>query len=197
MKKTFFFGGSFDPPHSGHLGAANGALKTGRAEHILWAPAFAPPHKTGWERAPFADRLAMVRMLTAGDARHEPCDFEWRLRRTPSYTLDVLRLLRRERPELTGLLIGADSLLELHTWHKPEALIAEFEILTYPRNGYSTTTEALARHWPPETVKKLLAGLLPGNFFDVSSTRLRRDGETPDAPAVREYCRRHALYGVR
>ena len=63
MVPTAFYGGSFDPPHLGHLGIAKQALASGKTARVLFVPAFDPPHKSGGKRAPFADRLAMTRLL--------------------------------------------------------------------------------------------------------------------------------------
>ena len=98
MTATAFYGGSFDPPHKGHLGIALGALKSGRTRRVLFAPAYDPPHKHGKKRAPFADRLAMVKLLIAGHPGLEACDIESRLALHPSYTIEVLAALERERP---------------------------------------------------------------------------------------------------
>ena len=132
-------------------------------------------------------------------------DIEARLARNPSYTIDVLAALCREEPETQfQLLIGGDSLRELHTWRRAGELAQKFEILTYPRAGETPDEAELARHWPPETAKKLARGILPGKFFEISSTNLRNlvanqagtghimQQEVPDALA--EYIRSHQFY---
>jgi len=204
---TTFYGGSFDPPHSGHLGIALSALDSGRTNRVLFAPAFDPPHKSGHCRAPFADRLAMVKLLIGNRPGLEACDIEERLALSPSYTCEVLAALRRERPgERIQLLIGGDSLLALHTWGHAEELVGEYEILTYPRRGETPDAAALALHWPPRTVRKLLAGLLPGEFFEISSTNIRNGVAKQDkmrhinseaTERVEEYIRQHHLYEKR
>lgn len=204
MTATAFYGGSFDPPHSGHLGIALSALASGRTDRVLLAPAFDPPHKPGHSRAPFADRLAMVKLLIDGHPGLEACDIEERLALSPSYTCEVLAALRRERPgERLQLLIGGDSLLALHTWGRAAELVEEYEILTYPRRGETPDAAVLGRHWPPQTVQKLLAGLLPGEFFEISSTNIRNGVAKQDKMShinsgtikrVEEYIRQHHLY---
>lgn len=204
---TTFYGGSFDPPHSGHLGIALSALDSGRTDRVLFAPAFDPPHKPGRSRAAFADRLAMVELLIDGLPDLEASDIEERLALNPSYTCEVLAALRRERPdERIQLLIGGDSLLALHTWGRAEELVEEYEILTYPRRGETPDAAALSCHWPPRTVRKLLAGLLPGEFFEISSTNIRNSVAKQDETGhinsgaterVEEYIRQHHLYETR
>ncbi|MBQ9755182.1 MAG: nicotinate (nicotinamide) nucleotide adenylyltransferase [Lentisphaeria bacterium] len=200
---TVFFGGSFDPPHAGHLGVAQGALLSGRCNRIMWAPAFLPPHKLNGRRESFFHRYNMTRLLTAGLERHIVSDLEYRRRREPSYTFDILEDLNSTGEEKFQLLIGADSLLELHRWHRAQELAARFEVLTYPRPGYDVTLEVLKEHFPLESAEKLFAGCLDGKFFEISSTNLRFSMEksanwdniismTP--VPVAEYCRRHGLY---
>lgn len=199
-----FFGGSFDPPHLGHLGVALAAAASGRTDRVLLAPAYLPPHKAGRRRAPYADRLEMVRLLAGSRPALEPCDIEGRLRLVPSYTFDVLEALSRERPgNRIQLLIGGDSLMTLHEWYRAGELAERYEILTYPRPGFAPSEAALSRFWPAETVRKLLAGILPGSFFEISSTNVRIsmakarkmehiNHEVPEV--IEEYIRRRHLY---
>ena len=204
-----FFGGSFDPPHSGHLGAAEGALRSGLCRRVVWVPAWSQPHKQGKKMAPFSHRLAMVNLLIRGRDFMSSSDIEARLRLQPSYTIDVLRHFAAELPpeEVPALLIGADSLLELHTWHRAEELARSYRILTYPRPGYDVSREILARNWDGKTVEKLFSGVIGGAFFEISSSEIRKsmakirnrshiieeDGCSLSG-AVRDYCREHALY---
>jgi len=204
MTATAFYGGSFDPPHLGHLGIAQSALDSGRTDRVLLAPAFDPPHKPGRCRASFPDRLAMVRLLVAGHPGLEVCDIEGRLALAPSYTCDVLNALERERPgEHIQLLIGGDSLLALHTWGHAKELAERYEILTYPRRGKTPDAAALSRFWPPDIAGKLLSGVLPGDFFEISSTKIRnsvakqrqmRHINSGTTERVEEYIRKHHLY---
>ena len=201
--RTAFFGGSFDPPHLGHLGVAEGALRSGRCDRIMWVPAFMPPHKLDRERQSFDHRYNMVKLLTAGRDGHIVSDIEYRRRRIPSYTFDLLEDLNRSGEERFQLLIGADSLLELHTWHRAQELAERFELLVYPRPECTVTMEKLLEHFFPPAAEKLFKSLLNGEFFEISSTLLRFSMEksanwdniismTPGP--VAEYCRRHGLY---
>jgi nicotinate-nucleotide adenylyltransferase len=208
-KITAFFGGSFDPPHLGHLGVARGALRSGACGRIVWVPAWSQPHKQGANTASFAHRLAMTELLIRTETGMTASDIEARLHLQPSYTVDVLKHFARELPpdEEPALLIGADSLLSLHTWHRAEELAGTYRILTYPRPGCAISEEILARSWSEKNAEKLLSGVLEGVFFEISSTEVRNsmaktenrshiikaDG-CPLSAAVREYCEKHALY---
>ena len=172
QKRTAFFGGSFDPPHLGHLAVASAALRSGFCGHVTWVPAFAPPHKN-IRGASFADRFRMVELTISGRDGMSADRIEDELRLNPSYTFDVLQAWVSRHGEMPELLIGADSLLELHSWHRAAELVAACRIITYPRDGAAVTAEALSRHWPRETVERLLAGVIPGDFFEISSSELK------------------------
>lgn len=203
--KTLFFGGSFDPPHYGHLGVALGALYSGRCQMAVLVPAWLPPHKTGRRRAEYIHRLEMVKLLIAGQKGLAVSDIEGRLKLEPSYSIDVLRAWENEQGEKPTMLIGGDSLLALHTWHNAVELVKEFEILTYPRKGFEIERNFLRTHWSEELTEKLLSGVIPGKFFAISSTEIKKSleknglrgniivpAEIP--PAVREYMEKNNLY---
>ena len=171
---TAFFGGSFDPPHPGHFGVASGALDSGRCDTVLWVPAYAPPHKQGSERAAFEKRFEMVSNLISGCHGMQISDIERRLALEPSYTIDILEHLQNEIPDKLALLIGEDSLAQLHTWHRAHDLVQHYEILTYPRNGIQADETYLRLYWDREECQKLLSGKLDGKFFEISSTEIRK-----------------------
>lgn len=205
MEPVAFFGGSFDPPHLGHMAVAEGALRSGICRHVAWVPAYAPPHKCG-SGSPFADRLAMTEAAIAGHDGMSANRIEAELQLNPSYTFEVLAAWERRFGAPPALLIGADSLRELHTWHRAAELVERYSIMTYPRGGKPVTKEELAEHWSGQTVQKLLAGVLAGDFFEISSSelknRMEKFTEAGDimylkdclAPGVCDYIVRHGLY---
>jgi nicotinate-nucleotide adenylyltransferase len=118
-KRIAFFGGSFDPPHLGHLAVARAARSALGLDRVLFAPVGAQPLKPNGSTAPFGDRLAMTELAIAG----EP-DFSISLADAPTeggqpnYTLDTLRGLRAQlQPEgELFCLMGADSFINLRKW---------------------------------------------------------------------------------
>lgn len=115
---TAVFGGSFDPPHVGHLLAMTAVLSLGRADEILMIPCVA--HPFGKATAPFEDRMAMCRLVAAEDAagRIAVSDIE-RRRGLSGRTLDTLKAVGQERPDRElRLLVGADILEEKDRWYK-------------------------------------------------------------------------------
>lgn len=198
-----YFGGAFDPPHAGHLAEARAALACGAAERVWLAPSFAPPHKPQGGTAPFADRAAMLKLLVADEPDMEVAEIERELALSPSYTFSVLLELERRRPaDRFILLVGGDSLRDLHRWYRGRELAERFEVWTYPRPGAEITADALAANWPRETAEKLAARQLAGELSGASSSAIRAAlavGREPDglAAPVLAYIRENHLYGGR
>ncbi|MCU0612236.1 MAG: nicotinate-nucleotide adenylyltransferase [Candidatus Eisenbacteria bacterium] len=128
------FGGTFDPPHIGHLIIAQEALEQARLDCVVFIPAMVPPHKRDARVSPFPLRLAMVHAATSTNPRFSVSDIEATLP-PPSFTVDTLRALRRAEPEWRDLhlIIGSDSLLELPTWRMPEEVLRMARLVVYPR----------------------------------------------------------------
>lgn len=117
--RAAFFGGSFDPPHLGHLAVARAARDALRLDTVLFAPVGAQPLKPLGSTAPFADRLAMTRLAIAGEPGFAISLVDApQPNGAPNYTVDTLRSLRRELPPGSELfcLMGADSFLGLCRW---------------------------------------------------------------------------------
>ena len=172
--RTAFFGGTFDPPHNGHLELARHILKSGRTDRILFVPAYDPPHKLEKKISPFADRVAMLEMLLKDEPAMLISDIESRAKLTPSYSYKIMKLLEKEFPgDTLQVLIGGDSLEALHTWYKARPLAAEYEIICYPRKGYGFDQKKMREHWNDKEIDILSRSLLQMPFFDVSSTAVR------------------------
>lgn len=129
------FGGSFDPPHVGHLIAADDAAAALGLTRILFVPAGKHPLKGDDVEAPADLRLAMVHAATRGCGRFVVDDREIR-RRGPSYTADTLNELASEHKgaELF-LLVGSDILKELDRWHRVDEIRRQAQIVVMSRAG--------------------------------------------------------------
>jgi len=116
------FGGTFDPPHLGHLALAEWARESLALDRVLFVPAGAPPHKQA-PRAAVATRVALVRAAVRGNPAFGVCTLEAR-RAGPSYTVDTLRALAGEHPgaEL-WLLVGADMFETMSTWRDIRGIV--------------------------------------------------------------------------
>jgi len=183
------FGGTFDPPHLGHLVVASDACEALGLGRVLWIPSAVPPHKLRTVQAPAHARLEMVRAAIGGDPRFEADDVELR-REGPSYTVDTLRELAARHPgdELV-LLIGADNLREIPGWREPREILRLARVAVLSRDGAGV---------PPDS--PIPATSVAVTRVDVSATEVRRRaaaGETirylvPDA--VRALVERRGLY---
>ena len=198
--KIVFFGGTFDPPHEGHLALADAVLEKGIADHVMFVPAWIPPHKILKGRVPYADRLRMME-LAAGEKKNMSVSGLEGERGGVSYTIDSLESLSSAHPEHEYiLLIGGDSLAQLHTWHRAKELAERCPIIYCPRPGTTPDLDELLKHWPQEIAEKLLSGAIANlPLSDLASTEIRRklaEGEFPSGipEQVADYIRQRRFY---
>ena len=170
-----FFGGTFDPPHDGHLELARHILRIGKTDKILIVPAYDPPHKPEEKISSYEDRYEMLKMLVESEPDIVVSDIEYRAQLKPSYSYKILNLLAKRFPEdKVQLIIGGDSLVTLNTWYKAHEIVAEYEILCYPRKGFEYDENSLGLHWNEKEIDILLKSSLQMPFFDISSTSVRK-----------------------
>lgn len=202
MAKILLFGGTFDPVHNGHLQTARAALETLRADRVMFIPANTSPHKLSTPNVASTpqQRLAMLRLAAGDDSTMDVSDIELQ-RPPPSFMIDTLAILRRDRPgDIFTLLIGADQLAALHTWKEINTILETTPIAVLPRPGF-TALLAAPENIPAHLWKKVISGILDIPQHDISATtvrqRLRRDlpleKQIPDS--VLKYIRQYALYG--
>jgi nicotinate-nucleotide adenylyltransferase len=140
-----FFGGSFDPPHLGHLAVARAAAKTFALDRVLFAPTAHQPLKPDGAVASFQDRLAMVSLLCELEPRNaraqfEPSSLDAPLPDgSPNYTVNTLSALRAmcAVEDTVFVLIGADAFLGLPRWRSSETLLDLAEWIVVSRPGVS------------------------------------------------------------
>ena len=203
--KIGIFGGTFNPPHLGHITAAREAFALLSLDRLLLIPVGLPPHKELPAGSPTAaQRLEMTRLAAEatelGD-RVEVLDLELR-REGRSFTSDTLEALKAQYPEdELWLLMGTDMFLSLQTWHEPERVLSLVNIAAFGRRAADTESsfavqrEYLCRTWPQANIRTLsISGVV-----EVSSTELREklkagQGSELLAPAVYGYILREGLY---
>lgn len=191
-------GGTYDPPHFGHLAAAEEARHRLGLRRVLWVPAGSPPHKAKQGVTPAHHRVAMLRLAVSGNPVFEVSEIEQQ-RAGPSYTVDTLALLRAEHPahELVFLL-GSDEFAVLRTWREAHVLPELARLGVMVRAGVRLDAERVEEELP--SVRSRYE-LVPVPDLPISSAGLRariRSGLpirylVPDA--VREYIEREGLYG--
>jgi nicotinate-nucleotide adenylyltransferase len=161
-------GGSFNPPHLGHLVIASDAWAQLGLDRVLFVPAADPPHKRLAGGLPVAARVRMVAAAIVGDARFALSTVE--VHDGLRYTVDTVAALRRELPTAElWFIVGSDSLLALHTWHAPAQLLSLCRLAVAPRPGDDgRAIAAAAKEWGDAIV------ILDSVQVDLSSTEVRR-----------------------
>lgn len=143
------FGGTFDPPHLGHLILASEAQFQLELTRLLWTLTPEPPHKEDQLITSIEHRLVMVQLAIADNPSFELSRVELD-RPGPHYTLDTIKLLAEQNPDAEMVpVIGGDSLNDLPTWHHPQELVyAAHWIGVMRRPGESSDLEELERELP-------------------------------------------------
>jgi nicotinate-nucleotide adenylyltransferase len=190
-------GGTFDPPHYGHLILAEVAREELNLGQVFFLPNGQPPHKAAPEVTPAAHRYVMTELACASHPRFFVSRAEME-RSGPSYTLDTVRTFQQELGPAAQLffLVGMDSVLEMPTWHEPERLLEEAQVIAAPRPGSEVASleKAIGAEWAAKI------GLLEMPLVGISATDLRqrvREGRslrylTPE-PVI-AYIAKHGLY---
>lgn len=165
------YGGVFNPPHHGHLIAAQEAYAQLELDVVVWMPVGNAPHREV-ESDPGAEaRCEMVELAIAGDERFRVSRLELE-REGPSYTADTLRELREREPEdELFLILGGDQALALPTWHEPERVLELATLGVFERGSSNRNAIAIkvARLRGADRVR-----FLEMPRIDISSTMVRR-----------------------
>jgi nicotinate-nucleotide adenylyltransferase len=206
------FGGTFDPPHRGHLAIAAAAADAFHLDTVLFAPAGRQPLKSGANSSSFADRLAMTTLACAEDERFHASTIDApRPDGQPNYTVDTLATLAEQAQATPGAvlynLVGADSFLSLPHWRDPDRLLALAEWIVVSRPGFSLrsprslpspSNDLSALHLTP--AQRTRVHLLETVHEDISATSLRQRLHAGDPcadllpTAVASYIEAHRLY---
>lgn len=201
-RRVGWLGGSFDPVHEGHLHIARAALERLGLEQVLLVPAARPPHKLDRVLAPGRARLALLEAAVADDPRLVPCDIELE-REGPSYSVHTAEALRaRLGPDVALFsIIGADTLLDLPTWHRIADLCRLVTFCPVTRPGVALDPSAVRAVAGDEVVARIAAHRVDVEPHPASSTAIRAAfarGEEPEhvPPAVLALIRARGLYGV-
>lgn len=171
-RRTAVMGGTFNPPHLGHLVCAQEALTALELDRVVWMPVNTPPHKELPDDIGVSRRIALCRLAVAGEPRFTVSDIEAR-RPGPSYTVDTLEALHAESPgdQLT-FIVGGDMAHSLPSWRDPQRVVQLANLAVAEREGIGRR----------EILERLTA--VPGaveavSFFDmprmdISSSLVRR-----------------------
>jgi len=204
--KIGIYGGTFNPPHLGHMAAANTAAQVLGLDKLIFIPTAVPPHKQLPEGSATPEqRLEMVRLIA--DNLNMPdvvqvSDIELR-RQGKSYTVDTLMAMAALYPEAElWLLMGTDMFLSVHNWYQPEKIMELAGICAFGRTEQDgEELFAPQRKFLQDKYNARLTTITLPGLVDISSTRLREalvagHGEEYLCPAVYGYIMMNGLYGV-
>jgi nicotinate-nucleotide adenylyltransferase len=197
VSRLGILGGTFNPPHLGHLLCARQARAELELDRVLIVVAAVPPHKEVPEDPGVEHRLAMCRLAADGASWLDVCDLEAR-RAGPSYTITTLREIHALQPgDELNLIVGGDMASSLPTWHEPDAILELASLAVAQRSGMrrAAVVAQLAKVAGGERARFLEMPPL-----DISSSLVRRrvrDGRpirdlVPDA--VADYIEQRRLY---
>ena len=135
--KIGIFGGTFDPPHMGHLILAEFVRDEMNLDYVWLAPALDPPHKLDRQKTPAHIRYRMVQLACGDDPHIRPSDIDLTHNRRPSYTIDLLDDVSSQNPEHHfSLIIGSDSVLEFTTWKDWRQILERYEVIALYRPDF-------------------------------------------------------------
>jgi nicotinate-nucleotide adenylyltransferase len=192
--KNGIFGGTFNPPHYGHLIVAEFIREEVGLDKIIFIPCSIPPHKQNNEYlsqiASPEHRFEMVKLAITGNKFFEVSDIEIN-RGGVSYTIDTVNYFVSNFPEEKFyLLIGADQFAEFHTWRKPDEIVQKVNLIVFNRPGFVI----------PKTEFSRFATFITIPNIEISASTIRkriRHGKSIKylvPPAVEEYILANKLY---
>ena len=194
------FGGTFDPPHLGHLILAERCREDAALDEVRFLVSYRPPHKTERQLTRFEHRCEMATLATTGQPLFSVEPIEKELP-PPSYTAETLAELRRRHPaDEFALIVGADSLADLPQWYEPRRVLEQAELVVAPRPGAETwSADRLAAAVGVPTAAVRLT-VVASPLVEIASRDLRRrvaEGRSIRflvPRAVEEYVRDKGLY---
>ena len=205
--KIGIYGGTFNPPHLGHMEAARAAIAALELDKLILIPAAIPPHKQLPEETPEgAHRLAMTRLMA--DTLRLPKVVEVSAmeleREGKSYTADTLKTIREQYPDAElWLMMGTDMFLTLQHWYKPEEICKLAGICAFGRTEqdgealFAPQREFLHEKYGAKITTITLPGLVEISSTQVRDMLDRGEGEKYLAPAVYGYILMNGLYGTQ
>ena len=197
MARIGLFGGTFDPPHTGHIELAKRVLDDFDLSKIIFIPAGNPPHKQEKKKTDKTHRYEMVKLAIQGFSQFEVSDFDVKNEK-PNYSYITIDHFKKEYPnDEIFFIIGADSLRDLPLWMNYKTLLTMCTFIVVPRPGVERQ-DYFVKYALDDPKPRLL--FLEDFAYDLSSTELRNklakgtavDTDLPDG--VKEYIEKNKLY---
>jgi len=161
------FGGTFDPPHLGHLILAENVLEQLKVDKFIFIPSYNPPHKQAKDYTSFFHRCEMVSIATKNNDKFDFSKIEEK-RKGKSYSIETINEIKSEynlSSDQLYFMIGGDSLLNLHLWKNPENILKSSKVVVVARSDNSF------KKVKSEFLKQVL--ILQTPQIDISSTEIR------------------------
>lgn len=184
------FGGTFNPPHNGHIAIAKQAMKQLELNCVYFVPVYIPPHKQQNSSTAAKHRLKMLKLAVSGRKEFIASTIELR-RRGISYTVDTLKFFKKHFPQAElVLIIGADNLAQFYSWKSPKTILQLSSLAVYKRKGFSLS--------PKDNAIDFI--FLKGKLLQISSTEIRNkiaaglDINTFVPSSINSYIKKHLLY---
>ena len=203
MERIGIYGGTFNPPHIGHIQAAKQAVSLLGLSKLLLVPAYAPPHKSALpSNSPTPrQRLEMLRIAAADSPKIEVSDLEL-IREGISYSVETVAQVRRDYPEAELVLfVGTDMFLSFDTWKNPDEILKNASLGVFYRGEKGERSDIQEKKAELEA-RGARVYLVQNDVIPISSTQMRRllafrcAGEfLPEG--VLDYVREHRLYDTR
>ncbi|SMO50942.1 nicotinate-nucleotide adenylyltransferase [Melghirimyces algeriensis] len=193
-KNVGIYGGTFDPVHIGHLMMAEQARQKANLDEVWFVPAACPPHKKG-AVASAEDRMTMVEKAVLDHPFFRASAIELK-REGPSYTVDTVRKLAQDHPDVQfHLIVGTDMVRDLPRWYKIKEIADIVNFIGLVRPGFILDIDQI-----PEHIKNRLTLIHNGIQMNLSSTWVREQRAKGNSvryivpESVRQYMKEHRLY---
>ena len=197
MRQVGVFGGTFDPPHIGHLITAESVCEALTLDCIIWVPAADQPLKTDWESSPIECRVEMVQRAIADNPAFSLSLLDAE-RPGPHYTVDTLRMLAGQMPDTRfTLIIGSDSLRDLPRWDRPQELVELATLAVVNRPGVVYDLSELSQQIPglEQCIKTIDMPQIGLSATDIRQwCAMGRSVRYLVVPAVAEFIEERGLY---
>jgi len=198
MPRIGLFGGTFDPPHLGHMILASEALHALKLDKVLWILTPRSPLKEGREISSLEQRIELVYAALREKKKFDLSKVDI-LREPPYYAVDTVRILKKENPGVEFIYVmGGDSLRDIPAWHEPSAFIDEIAGLgVYRRPGSDPDLNALETICPGIKAKTVF---FTAPLIDISAADIRqriKEGRPYRyflLPSVYQSIKRHSYY---
>lgn len=180
-------GGSFDPPHLGHILVARQVKEIMKLDEVWLMPYFV--HSWGKTISPAVDRFKMAKFIDETGVKVSDAEI---LRKGKSYTIDTIRILKKKYSHKFYWIIGSDLLIDYKKWKKHEQLIHEIEFIVVPRPGYDLPPK-LPKNFIPVLSSKYISLTLSSSLIRGRIKKKLSVEELVPKPIL-EYIKKHNLY---